>query len=317
LLKKTVTISILFLLSLVISDCAQKPGSGSQVEGRKKLDEIQTCLVQNDFERALSLFQEIENKIRKDNRYFTIMYQLALYSDRPDVRKIYSRRLLKAAEKKKFPEYRRGSLYANLAHLEKEKGDLEQAKNILQEALNQSLDPASERAIECYLKPLNRLHTAVPRLRIEHWLNTAPISTEEMRGKILLLDFWSTGCFPCSQLFPVLQEFYNRYKHQGFLILAVNRISRHYSDDLHHKMKVTLQQGLELTKQFLNRHHISLPSGAVTDKTLFDEFGVLGFPTLFIINPHGIIIDFKLGADNLDEFSKKIEELLFELNQNQ
>ena len=287
------------------------------VEGRKKLDRIQTCLVQNDFELALSLFREIEHKVKKENQYFNIMYQLALYSNHPDVRQIYSRRLLKAAEKKKFPEYRRGSLYANLADVEKEKGDLDQAKNILEEALNQPLDPASKQAIECYLKPLNRLLTAVPRLRIEHWLNTSPISTEEMRGKIILFDFWSTGCLPCSQLFPGLQEFYHRYKHQGLLILAVTRLSRRYSDDLHHKVKVTPQQGLELIKQFLDRHHISLPAAVVTEKKLFEEFGVLGFPTLFIINPEGIITDFKLGGDKLDEFLKKIEELLFDFNQNQ
>ena len=299
-----------FLLSLLVSDCANKPETKSRVDHREKIKIIQSCLSRDDFRQAAVLFREIENKISKDKLYFNIMYELALYSDNIDLRESYTKRLLKAAKNDKFPEYRRGSLYANLADLKKEKGELDSAKSILKEALSQTLDPASERSIECYAKPLSRLNLHAPRLKIHRWLNTDPISAAELQGKTVLLDFWSPGCFPCRQLFPRLQKLHQQYQQQGLVIITITRLSRRYSDDLHHKVKVTLEEGVELTKQFLSRHGISVPAGLVTDAILFDDFGVLGFPTLFLINQKGTIVDFKLGGDYFERFEKKIRSLL-------
>lgn len=307
--KKQLPMTICLLLLLGIQSCTEKSASKSPVPHRKKLEKIITFLENRDFEQARSLFQEIERKARKDSLYFDIMYRLAIHSENINLRWRYSHQLLKAAAHHRFLRPRTGWIYTNLAGIEKEKGNLARAMKILENASRQPLDETSKRAVNSYLQPLKRLNTAAPRLKIEHWLNTGPISPEDMNGKIWVIDFWSPACTPCRYLFPRLQLLYNQYRNRDLIVLAVTPSSKRYSDDLHRKLKVTPQQELSLIEKFLKRHSISLPVGVVTDKTLFDDFGVMGYPTLFLINPQGIITDFEIGTAEFDGFIKKIEAL--------
>ena len=282
----------------------------SPLSHRAKFEKLRVLLEKKDYEASLSLFNQIENHVNKDENFFKVIYQLAHNVKNIEDRRLYSEKYLKAAADKKYLKSHVGNIYTNLANIEKEKGGINNAKEILEKALKQPIGPASKRTILCYLKPLERLNSVAPQLQINNWLNTEPISSKEMDGKIIVIDFWSPGCVPCRELFPRLLDFFNQYKNRGLIIIGITRSSGHYSDDRHHKLRVSREQELKLIKKFLTRHEISIPVGVVKDKKLFNDFGVLGFPTLFVINSRGIITDFKLGANNFNKFEQKIIELI-------
>ncbi len=54
------------------------------------------------------------------------------------------------------------------------------------------------------------------------WLNGAPLTPEELRGKIVLVDFWEYTCINCLRTLPYLREWYRRYHDRGFVIIGVH-----------------------------------------------------------------------------------------------
>jgi thiol-disulfide isomerase/thioredoxin len=62
----------------------------------------------------------------------------------------------------------------------------------------------------------------LPALEAAGWLNTdGPLSTDELRGKVVLLDFWSTTCPPCLRHMPELAEFNKQFKDTGLTVVGL------------------------------------------------------------------------------------------------
>jgi thiol-disulfide isomerase/thioredoxin len=63
----------------------------------------------------------------------------------------------------------------------------------------------------------------LPPLDAGGWINTrAPLTAEDLHGKIVLVDFWSSDCVPCVQELPALVEFNKRYRERGVIIVGLS-----------------------------------------------------------------------------------------------
>jgi thiol-disulfide isomerase/thioredoxin len=54
------------------------------------------------------------------------------------------------------------------------------------------------------------------------WLNTAPLTPEQLQGRVVLVDFWEYTCINCLRTLPYLREWYRRYRNDGFVIVGVH-----------------------------------------------------------------------------------------------
>jgi thiol-disulfide isomerase/thioredoxin len=103
------------------------------------------------------------------------------------------------------------------------------------------------------------------------------ITTENFQGKIVLLDFWNTGCGICFQEFPTLQKFYDRYGwRQDIVIYAVN--------------KPLLRDSLGAAFRILKKANYNFPILIPTDSFLPEKFGIIYYPTVLVIDHSGNII---------------------------
>jgi thiol-disulfide isomerase/thioredoxin len=117
-------------------------------------------------------------------------------------------------------------------------------------------------------------------------------STEQLRGKYAVLDFWGTWCGPCMYGVPKMKEYYNKYKDRLEIVgIACN--------DVESDWKKTIE------KNGMNWVHI-LNDASKSDISVL--YGVSSYPTKVIINPNGEIIS-KLTGEN-EIFYHQIDSLM-------
>ncbi len=57
---------------------------------------------------------------------------------------------------------------------------------------------------------------------IDHWINSTPLSIKDLRGKVVLVDFWTYSCINCIRTLPYVTSWYSKYKADGFVVIGVH-----------------------------------------------------------------------------------------------
>src|SRR6478672_4093486 len=57
---------------------------------------------------------------------------------------------------------------------------------------------------------------------ISNWLNSGPLSLADLRGKVVLVDFWTSGCINCARTLPYVTRLYDKYKGKGLVVVGVH-----------------------------------------------------------------------------------------------
>jgi thiol-disulfide isomerase/thioredoxin len=153
---------------------------------------------------------------------------------------------------------------------------------------------------------------AAPEFNFTHFYNTEPVSLGDLRGKVVMIDFWATWCGPCIGTFPELREIHAQYKDSGLFVLGVTgfqgSMSNHGADRV---TDLSEEEELALMPQFIEHQNVTWPL-AFSDRNCYDlEYGITGVPTSVIIDKQGIVRLFTHPA-NKDKIIALIEKLLAE-----
>lgn len=102
------------------------------------------------------------------------------------------------------------------------------------------------------------------------------ITTESLRGKVVVLDFWATWCGPCKAEMPKLKEIYAKFKDQGVEFIGVNVDN---GDD-----------GIEVLRKFVAANQIPWPQYYQEPDNFIQKWNVNQFPTIFVIDTQGNLV---------------------------
>ncbi len=116
------------------------------------------------------------------------------------------------------------------------------------------------------------------------------ISLSDLRGKVVLINFWATWCPPCKEEIPLFIDVYKKYKDKGFEILAIST-----------------DTSAETVKKFANEYKIPFPV-LVDDGKVSNLYSIQGLPTSLLIGRDGKIVKVKLGKYR--EIERDIKEIL-------
>ena len=131
------------------------------------------------------------------------------------------------------------------------------------------------------------------------WLNTGRIlSLPELRGKIVLLDFWTYCCINCMHVIPDLKYLESKYADKPLVVIGV------------HSGKFTNEKEVANIRQAVWRYEIQHPVLVDSDFTVWQAYAVRAWPTLVLIDPEGYLLGIFSGEGNREIIENYIDVAL-------
>ena len=127
------------------------------------------------------------------------------------------------------------------------------------------------------------------------WLNSAPLSREQLLGKVVLVDFWEYTCINCLKTLPYLREWYSRYKDHGFVIVGIHTPEFPFSADASNVAAATKRLGVDW------------PVLLDPNRTLWTRFDNNVWPHEFLFDQSGNLIENAEGEGNYQETEHAIQ----------
>lgn len=143
-----------------------------------------------------------------------------------------------------------------------------------------------------YQSRLKLLGQPAPEISVKEWIRGEPTTLADLRGQVVLLEFWATWCKPCEQMFPKLNHLNTEYSERGLNVIA---LTRHY---LAYRGTPEAQaEELALMRKMVDDHALTFRVGASEDEQTQDLYGAAGVPTMAIIDRQGIVRHFWDGDE--------------------
>lgn len=197
-----------------------------------------------------------------------------------------------------------------------------------------SVDPAVKTAVTSAKLGLARLTSAIDRqkrleelvgkpampLSAEAWVNGAPLTDEDLKGKVVMLDFFAIWCGPCIATFPHLRELEKEYGDKGLEIIGVTGYYNYAWNE--ERMSPAPSQGAEVShkdeqamlQKFAASHELKHIFAIDPEGKMSTYYGVSGIPHMVLIDREGKVAMVKVGSGeaNAKAIEAKLKELLGE-----
>src|SRR5256886_2499120 len=158
---------------------------------------------------------------------------------------------------------------------------------------------ASQEGLEMAIQDGDRIRA--PELTgARGWLNTdKPLTLSALKGKVVLLDFWTYGCINCMHIIPDLKRLERKYPNE-LVVIGV------------HSAKFANEKETENIRRIVLRYEIEHPVVNDADFAIWNAYGVNAWPTRYLIDPAGYIIGRLSGEGRYEVIDKAISDTIAE-----
>ena len=136
---------------------------------------------------------------------------------------------------------------------------------------------------------------------IEHWLNTPDgqgLKIKDLRGKVVLLDFWTYSCINCQRSLPYVTAWDRKYHDDGLAVIGI------------HTPEFRFERKLENVQKAVEQYNIEYPVALDNDYQTWQAYLNHYWPAKYLINKQGEIVYMRFGEGAYDITEQKIQELL-------
>jgi cytochrome c biogenesis protein CcdA/thiol-disulfide isomerase/thioredoxin len=139
-----------------------------------------------------------------------------------------------------------------------------------------------------------------PLLGAVQWLNSPPLTAESLKGKVVLVDFWTYSCINCLRSIPYVRAWAEKYKDQGLVVIGV------------HAPEFPFEKNIDNVKSAVARLKIDYPVAIDNDYAIWRAFNNEYWPADYFIDAEGRIRHHYFGEGDYAESEKVIQQLLAE-----
>jgi peroxiredoxin len=137
--------------------------------------------------------------------------------------------------------------------------------------------------------------SVAPEFTLERLAGGAPVSLSDLRGRVVLVNFWATWCQPCEDEMPAMERLYRALRAEGFELLAIS-----------------VDQDADAVGRFRERLALSFPILLDPEKRVARAYLTFRFPESLLIDQDGVILERYIGAKEWDDeaYVRRIRRLL-------
>ena len=133
---------------------------------------------------------------------------------------------------------------------------------------------------------------------IDTWLNSAPLTMQQLRGKVVLVDFWTYTCINCIRTLPYVKGWHDKYKDQGLVVVGV-----HTPEYPHERSTANVTAAL---KRFDIRYPVAQDNRYATWGAYHNQY----WPATYLIDKSGKVVYSHFGEGKYEETEAAIRRLL-------
>ena len=133
---------------------------------------------------------------------------------------------------------------------------------------------------------------------IASWINSEPLTPEQLKGKVVLVDFWTYTCINCVRTFPYLTDWWSKYKDDDFVIVGMHAPEFEFEKDRGNVIAAAQKYGL------------TFPIAQDNDHATWDNFQNRYWPAKYLFDKEGKLRYVHFGEGNYDETESAIQQLL-------
>ena len=193
-----------------------------------------------------------------------------------------------------FPSYSR--FIINLENVDPVKKELDKLRD---PDMEDKIDMPFPKASDTLKLPV--IAKAPDFVGISNWLNSDSLTIDSLRGKVVLVDFWTYTCINCIRTLPHIVNWYDKYKDKGFVVVGV------------HTPEFEFEKKTENVQMAISQYGIKYPVAQDNDYATWQAYDNHYWPAKYLIDANGNIRYFHFGEGEYDATEKNIQLLLKEV----
>jgi thiol-disulfide isomerase/thioredoxin len=139
-----------------------------------------------------------------------------------------------------------------------------------------------------------------PELSHGLWINSEPLTLESLRGRVVLIEFWTFACYNCRNTLPIVKKWDAQYRDKGLTIIGVHTPELDYESNIDNLRREVAALG------------IKYPVVTDNDYSTWKAYGVEAWPTVFLLDKQGRVRWTHVGEGRYDETEEAFKKLLAE-----
>ncbi len=132
------------------------------------------------------------------------------------------------------------------------------------------------------------------------WINTEPLSADALKGKVVLIDFWTYSCVNCLRALPYVEAWHEKYRDRGLVVIGVHSPEFAFEKDLRNVRREVAALG------------VNYPVAVDNDYALWGAFSNMYWPAHYLVDAHGDVRYAHFGEGEYEASERAIQALLEE-----